>query len=217
MKGLVAAFTVVLVVLCGCSGGLSRKAAGRAIEESGDSTVSITVSYGRLGTNCEDEEKHVRSQNPTTDIVHVAASAAGLIQVTPDVPDFWKVELTGGKSSQRPVRKSYHFVANGCDYELAFISLANKSVVAVTSVNQLTDDTAEAEYAWKWVLTPAGEKIIDQVPLSQLAELDAAIDYNSRHRQRDSNFALADVGRSTELRRDKVFLKKTNGGWKVAE
>ena len=216
MQRLFAAFAVLFVLLSGCSGGLSRKAAGRAIENSGGA-IMMGVTYGRLGTKCADEEKHVKNQDPATDIVHVASSAAELIRVTPDGPNFWKVELTGGKPSRPPVRTSYRFVANGCDYEGILITLANQSVMDVGSINQITDSTAEAEYTWKWALTPAGAKIVDRLSLSQLAELDQAIGNNFLHDREESYFALADMGRSTSPHQSRATLKKSNDGWQVAE
>lgn len=201
MKKLVA-FAVLTAMLAGCSRGPNEKAVKTAIEAEPDSKVSMLIPYGRVGVACEDEDSHVSNFDPTTDIRFVSAAAVGLIDVTSEHHGFYKVELTGAKPFQS-TRKRYHLVANGCDYEFVVIPLANKSVISVSGIQPTLDNVAEAQYAWKWTLTPVGEKIIEKLDLSQLADLDRSLGRSAFE--------------TTELHRDKVIVKKSGDSWEVVK
>src|SRR5260370_13459680 len=218
MKGLSSVLVVLSLFLSGCSGGLSRKTAGEAIAASFQGHhIALLLKFGRVGAMCFDKAAGVLDEAPTTHIECIAASDAGLVSVTQDGADFWKIEPVG---LEPPVlemmKKNHRYGANGCDYQLAAVPIANRSLIEVTRINQITDVTAQTEFKWKWTLTPEGTKLAGQQPSSRLAELDWRLDNNILS-QTDSRFTLTDIVQSTAPRDGKVTLNKTRQGWRVLE
>jgi hypothetical protein len=223
MKGLAAVLAVVCFFVAGCSRG-SKKAVAEALDKSfrqGRANVSIFVYCGRTGDKCEDAAKKVFNTNPTTDASYIAAEKAGLISVTADGPDYWKIDVLDMKPAFRERLKTIpHPTANGCDYQSIEIPLAKKSVIEVTRINAITDETVEVEYKWKWAITPEGEKAINRLSSSQLMDLRwENVRYMRFHDafQPSDRFTFSDLADSTAPRDGKAMLKKAKDGWEVAK
>lgn len=193
--------------MVGCSG-LSRGAARAVIDhELKDTKVSLQVNLGRIGREC--------ALDPTSDVRYFAAQKAGVITITPDGTDFWKIEPVGLKPVSRDNNDSAsQGSASGCDYAPVALPLAQKSLVDVTGIHPLQDGTAEASFTWKWALTPRGEKIINQLSPSQLEDLDARL--HSPYSELPAlRFRVTDVSGSTNPHQGKKTLKKSADGWRV--
>jgi hypothetical protein len=217
MKVPAAVLAVMCSLLGGCSSGL-KKTAAEAIDKSfmeTSATVSGNIYYGRVGDKCEDLAKHVLNLNPTTEASYVAVEKAGVISVTADGPDYWKIDILSLTPEARErINGNVHPAANGCDYHPVLVAWARKSVVEVTRMNPITNETVEVEYKWKRALTPNGEKLVNRLSSSQLTDVYWR---NYAPPQPDSRFTFRDLADSTAPRDGKAMLKKVKDGWEVAK
>lgn len=197
---------------------LSSATAAEIIDKSLKGTmVGVTLELGRVGTRCASEAADVYNYNPSKKIEFIAAEKAGVIKITPDGAEFWKVEPVDPKPPfVEAMKKVPHKVANGCDYQRFSFLVARKSIVDVARVNPLTEDTAEVEFSWRWVPTVPFAKLAEQLSPDQQKELEA---YFSRivPPQNDPHFSVSDIRSNAQPGYGKRTLKKSDNGWRLTD
>ena len=97
MKSSLALAIAAFFLLAGCSGGKDKKAAFEAISESVErDAAGLSVDLGRVGDPCGDIPAFATTPDLTAQTGYYSARKAGLITITPDGSNFWKVELVTG-------------------------------------------------------------------------------------------------------------------------
>lgn len=207
------------VLLTGCSSGKSKKAATEAINKGlKRELVMMSIDIGRVGEKCGDIPAFVTRKDLTTQTDYQALQKAGLITITPDGPDFWRVELVDPKPSVvEALKKVPHRLIDGCDsMRFAFI-VASKAVAEIVSIHEITSEKAEAEYTWKWALYPTGVKLIDKLTQPELVQVNANLEDARGFNHPDPTFNLVDMVQSSTPRPGKKMLKKSEDGWLLDE
>ena len=204
------------LLLAGCSGGKDKKSAIEAINKSmRKEALSVHVLLGRVSPKCAPVIGAGENQDLSTVIQYQAAQKAGLIAITPDGPGFWKVELVDPKPNlQEALKNAHHYGKDGCDYILFGSSVAEKSVADI-NLREISSEKAEAEFTWKWVLTPFGTRLVDNLNAQQRAQVNARVE--SSRLQSDPTFDLADITQSSSPHPGKKTLKKSGDGWVLDE
>lgn len=213
MKVLVA--VLGMLSLAAYSSDLSQREAGDALSAwLQKSKVSLVVKIGRVGVNCADRAQGVFDDNPEVSVEYKAAQELGWIRVTRDGPGFWKIEPVGLSSAVvESTQHNHHYAANGCDYHLAYIPIADRNLVEVISVKQV-DQGNEVKFRWKWVLTPEGKKLSADLPLSLLADTDWRLN-NTARMEAEADFTLMDIPQTIAVHEELVVLKRENNEWKT--
>jgi hypothetical protein len=175
--------------------------------------VGVLVTLGRVGTKCADNDQ-VKNFDPTRDIQFVAGQKAGFLTITPDGPDFWKVELTEVKPAfAEAMKKVRHKIANGCDYQDFLFGIARRSLVEIINVKPLTATTAEVQYTWKWEPFPSFAKLAEQLSPEQQSDLEKYI-AKWVAPQNNLHFRVTDV-HGDEIRSGRRTLKLFDDGWRL--
>jgi hypothetical protein len=81
------------------------------------------------------------------------------------------------------------------------------------NIHEITSEKAEAEYTWKWTLTPVSVKLIDKLSQPELIQVNANLEDLHYHYRPDPTFNLADMVQSGTPRPGKTMLKKSGDGW----
>jgi hypothetical protein len=212
---LVLALTASLF-LAGCSGGKDKKAAIQAINQAmRKEALSVHVLLGRVSPQCAPIVHAHGNQDLTTVTDYQAAEKGGLISMTPDGPGFWKVELVNPKPGLVEALKNAHrYGKDGCDYASFSFSVAEKSVADI-NLHEISSEKAEAQFTWKWGLTPFGTRIVDNFNAQQRAQVNANLE--TSRLQRDPTFDLADITQSSLPHPGKKLLKRSGDGWALDE
>jgi hypothetical protein len=207
---------ISLLLLTGCSGGQDKKAAIEAINKGmRKEALSVHVLLGRVSPKCAPIVHARGNQDLTTVTDYQAAEKGGLISMTPDGPGFWKVELVNPKPGLvEALKNSHRYGKDGCDYVLFNFSVAEKSVADI-NLHEISSEKAEAEFTWKWVLTPLGVRLVDSLNAQQRAQVNA--DLETSRLQSDPTFDLSDITQSSSPHPGKKSLKKSADGWVLDE
>jgi hypothetical protein len=219
VKALVSLLAVSSLLLTGCSSGKSKKAATEAINKGlrreGD---VLFIFLGRVSHKCTPIVGLDENQDLTTETNFHAAQKAGLITITPDGPGFWKVELVNPRPDLvETLKKVQPVVRDGCEFVSFSFTVASKSVADVVNIHEITSEKAEVEYTWKWALTPAGVKLVDNLTQPELIQVNAKLEDVHHHYRPDPTFNLADMVQSSTPRPGKKMLKKSGDGWLLDE
>jgi hypothetical protein len=207
------------VLMAGCSGGKSKDAATKAINQGlKRELVMIPISLGRVGDKCGNEPAFVTTKDLTAQTNYHSLQKAGLITIATDGPEFWRVELVDPKPSVvEALKKAQHRVIDGCDSVGFSFTVAAKAVADIMKIHEITSQKAEAEYTWKWVLYPAGVKLVDKLSQPELIEVNANLEDAHRHYRPDPTFNLADMVQSSTPHPGRKMLKKSGDGWVLDE
>lgn len=214
----------ISLLFTGCSGSKDKKAAIEAINESLDrDAFGLSVDLGRVGDPCGNIPAFATTPDLAVQPRYYSARKAGLITITPDGPDFWKIELVHSDPELlERLAKDKHNQQNGCNSVPFLFDVAVRSMGELVNLRKITDEKSEAEFTWKWELTPEGEKLVNALSASERIQLSDKL----QHVQSDSvyrpfpddlAFNLADLGRSSRPRPAKIMLKRSNNGWVVDE
>lgn len=216
VTAVLALLVITLSLLAGCSRGQSQKAAVEALNKDlKHDTVELYLVIGRVSHKCAPIVGLVDNPDLTKVIEFQAAQKAGLITITPDGPGFWKVELVNPTPIvATALQKVRHNVEGGCDYIIFGLAVASKTVVDMVNLQEITGQTAEAEFTWKWVLAPAGVKLVDSLSEQERIQLSPHIE-RLRLFTPDPTFNLADMTAINASHQDKKTLKKSGDGWVV--
>jgi hypothetical protein len=207
-----------LLLLAGCSGGKDKKAAIEAINKGmRKEALSLHVLLGRVGLGCAP----IWASSDNKDLSMVpqfqAAQKGGLISITPDGPGFWKVELVDPKPNvQEALKNAHHYGTDGCDYYWFGTTVAEKSVTDI-NLHEISPDKAEAEFVWKWGLTPFGTRLVDNLSPQQRTQVNTKLTTVDRRLQPDPMFDLADITQSSSPHPGKKSLKRSGEGWVLDE
>jgi hypothetical protein len=206
-----------VLLLVGCSSGQSKQAAVEALNKGWHrESAMMFVKIGRLSQSCADIIGFEKDEDLTKVTNFRAAQKAGLITIAPDGPGFWKVELVNPNPKVVENLKTIkHTVRDGCDSMGFVFPVASKAVAEVLNVHEITSQTAEVEYTWKWTLVEPGVKLVDNLTHPELIELNAKL--QDRNHQPIPNFNLADMTQSGTPRPGKATLKKSGDGWVMDE
>lgn len=216
MKVLVSFLVTFFLLLTGCSSGKRKKAAAEALNQGlRREAVVMVVSLGHVGYKCGNIPAFTDENEDLTTLTRFhSAQRAGLVTITPDGPGFWKVELVDPKPGVlESLKKAKHNVTAGCDsIPFAFI-VAWKSVADIVNFHEITSEKAEAEFTWKWVLAPAGIKLVDSLSEQERIQLNANLESPILRYTQDPTFSLVDMTQSSTPRPGKKTLKKSGDGW----
>jgi len=217
----VLAFLVVIssLLLTGCSSGKSKEAAVEALNKSWRrEDVMLFVFVGRVSERCTPIVGLEKDGDLTKMTNFRAAQKAGLITITPDGTGFWKVEVVNPSPKLIALlNKVPHTVKDGCDWVAYSFSVGSKVVSEIANIHEITGEKAEAEYTWKWALTPAGVKLVDKLSQPELIQVNANLEDLHHHYRPDPTFNLADMVESSTPRPGKKMLKKSGDGWVLDE
>src|ERR1051325_11974976 len=99
-----------------------------------------------------------------------------MISITPDGPGFWKVEPVNPTPALVEFLKKAHYSGkDGCDYILLGFTVAEKSVAEI-NLHEIGSGKTEAEFTWKWGLTPFGTRLVDNFNAQQRAHLNVNLE-----------------------------------------
>lgn len=202
-----------LLLLVGCSHGLSKKAAAAQLDEDSKGRgPALFVDAGRVGTKCDSGGmSSFDNEDPTRDFQFIAAEKMGLINIKKDGDSFWKIELTDtGSSASKGMNGGMGVHKNGCDYHLVGFDLGERSPVSVTAVRQLGDDAAEVDYKWTYVANDLAKRMASQLSPEEIAELSRA----EKRRGTHQSLLIPDGNQSLEYSGTQKF-KKLGGVWKM--
>src|SRR5262249_26466693 len=123
-----------------------------AISESVErDAAGLSVDLGRVGDPCGDIPAFATTPDLTAQTGYYSARKAGLITITPDGSNFWKVELvTGDRELLARLAKDKHNQQNGCNSVPFFFFVAVRSMSELVNLQKITDEKSEAEFTWKW-------------------------------------------------------------------
>jgi hypothetical protein len=205
------------LLLAGCASGQSKQAAVEALNKGWHrDAVMMFIRVGRLSQSCSDIIGFEKDEDLTKVTNFRAAQKAGLITIAPDGPGFWKVELVNPKPKVVENLKTIkHTVRDGCDSMGFVFPVASKAVAEVLQIHEITSQTAEVEYTWKWMLDEPGVKLVDNLTHPELIELNAKL--QDRNHQAIPTFNLADMTQSGTPHPGKATLKKSGEGWVMDE
>lgn len=209
-------FLMVLCALSGCSRGRSEKAAIEALNQSFKHDPLVLRLYiGRVSSQCTPIVGLVRTPELTNVVEYRAAQKSGLINIAPDGPGFWKVNLISPNPKlAAALAKAPHLIKDGCDDQSVALTVASKTVVDLVSLQPVTSEKSDAVFTWKWALEPDGVKLVDHLSDQERLELAPQIErVNPLLHQ--STFNLGDMTASTEPHQDKATLKKLGDGWAI--
>jgi hypothetical protein len=205
-----------LLFLAGCSR-MDRSQVGRAIQLEmrihGD--VYLYLDIGRIG-NCEtidpqySPEPYVLHPDPET-IPYVAAQKAGLVTISQDGNDYWKVELTDlGRSLSEKLPHDKHAVKNGCDYHSMRFPVARQELIEMSRVRGDSERT-EAEYKWKWKSLEAANRLKASLSPAQIRTMNFYLEPVSHKNDR---FDLSGAGQDEPVISGEMsFVKWNNKAW----
>lgn len=213
-----ALFLFVSFLLMGCSGSKDKKAAMDAINKGMQrEALSLRVVLGRVSPKCAPIVVASDNQDLTTVTEYQAAQKGGLITIAPDGPGFWKVEVLDPKPNvQEVLKNAHHYGKDGCDYFWFGSTVAEKSVADI-NLHEISPEKAEAEFTWKWGLTPFGTRIVDNLSPQQRAQVNAKLTILDIRLHSDPMFDLADITQSSSPHPGKKSLKKSGDGWVLDE
>lgn len=202
--------------LLGCSGSKDKKAAIEAINKGmRKEALSLHVLVGRVSPRCAPIVHASDNQDLPAVTEYQAAEKGGLISITPDGPGFWKVELVDPKPGLvEALKNAHHYGQDGCDYISFGSSVAEKSVADII-LHEIGSEKAEAEFTWKWTLTPFGTRLVDNLSAQQRAQVNGKL--GTARLQSDPTFDLADITQSSALHPGKKPLKKSGDEWVLDE
>lgn len=205
-------------LLVGCSGAKDKKAAVEAINKAmRKEALSLHVLLGRISPKCAPVVLASDNQDLTTATEYQAAQKGGLISITPDGPGFWKVDLVDPKPSVvDALKNAHHYGADGCDYTWFGSTVAEKSVADI-NLHEISSEKAEAEFTWKWALTPFGSRMVDNLSPQQRAQVNTKLRPVDPRLHFDPMFDLTDMTQSTAPHPGKKSLKKSGDGWVLDE
>ncbi len=202
----------LLLFLAGCSR-MDRSQVSRAIqlEMRIHGQIYLYLDIGRIG-NCEtidprySPEPYVLHPDPET-IPYVAAQKAGLVTITQDGNDYWKVELTdlGRSLSEKPALDRRE-TKNGCDYHSVHFPVAKKELVEVSSVRGDSERT-EAEYKWKWKSLEAATRLKASLSQAQIRTMNFYLETASHKNDR---FDLSGAGQDEPVISGEMSFEKWN-------
>jgi hypothetical protein len=180
---------------------------------------AFTLALGRVGDNCVSGESYGHKIQPLLSLTRFhAAQKAGLVTITPDGPGFWKVELVDPKPGVlENLQKMKHEVIDGCDSIPLIFRVATKTVVDISKVQEITSEKSEVEFTWKWMLTPFGEKLVNNLTEQERRELNAYIHPPRDPVNPDPTFNFADLAASIAPKSEKKALKKAGDSWVLDE
>lgn len=201
------------VLVTGCSGNKNNKAVTEALNLAMDrDSVTVFLDIGRVSEKCGDP--FVGAKPITDQIDFIAVQKAGLVTITPDGPDFWKVDLVDPKPQVAEHLKTAHYSEkNGCKSLVYGFKVATKSIQEIKNIHEVTDEKSEVEFIWKWALTPSGAKLVDNLSQQELTQLNDNLKNPSLHMEHDSSFNLANMTQSSAPQSGKKLLKKSETGW----
>jgi hypothetical protein len=158
---------LMLCLLSGCSSdGLSEGTARKQIESRFANEFAYDfVRLGRVGSHCQmeiDGRKQEEDLSPDKDAGVLVAQMAGYLEVTPDGPGYWQVNLTAkgrnAPNDEAHKYRDYHNNLNGCDYGTYTFAMAHPELVRVKAISRV-DDAWVVEFTWKWVTTELGRAL----------------------------------------------------------
>jgi hypothetical protein len=207
---------VFLIFAVGFSNEKDTKGITDALNQSmNKDSIKLMYLIGRVNGKCGSFTK--REPIPAQ-IDFIAAQKAGLITIAPDGPDFWDVELANAKPQVlENLKKAPRNEKDGCRSLTMADTVATKSVVEVKNVYQVTSQTSEVEFTWKWTLAPTGIKLIDNLSQKELSELNGNLRNPALFMKNDATFNLMDMRQSTTPRSEKKMLRKSGESWVLAE
>jgi len=215
---MVASLGLVLAasLLLSCSGSKDNKAVIETInKDMRKEALSLYLSIGRVSPKCAPMIHANENQDLPTVAEYQAAQKGGMISITPDGTGFWKVEPVNPTPGLVEYLKSaHHSVKDGCDYTLVGFTVAEKSVADV-NLREISSEKTEAEFTWKWGLTPFGTRLVDNFNAQQRAQLTVKLE--TARLQSDPTFNLADITQSSSPHPGKKSLKKSGDGWALDE
>jgi len=218
--------TLLLLCLCftECSGNKDKKAALEAVNESLDrDAFALPLDLGRVGEACGDIPAFATTPDLAAQARYYSAKKAGLITITPDGANFWKVELVHRDPELlERLAKDKHNQQNGCNSVPFLFEVAVRSVSELVNLQRITDEKSEAEFTWKWDLTPEGQKLVNALSPAERIQLSDKLQHVQsdgvyRPFPDDLAFNLADLSRSSRPRPAKMMLKRSGNGWVVDE
>ncbi len=212
-------FALLFILSIGCSNSKNRDAQIKAAlnQQLKQDAVSLRVNIGRVGWKCGVVPGLAEGDDLASEPRYRAAQKAKLISVTPDDPGFWKVELVNPSPQMVQSLKDFHHnVQEGCDSFMLGFVIASKSVADLVNVRKVASGNTEAEFTWKWTLSPHfGASLVDNLSEKERAEI---VPYLSQSRpQADFKFNLMDIPGSTVTHTGTKMLKESGNGWVVDE
>jgi hypothetical protein len=197
-----------LAFVPGCSGKKDQKAVIDALNKSMNrDRIMLDLPLGRVGQACANsniEHKPVPEQ-----ATYAGAQKAGLITITPDGPDFWKVELVNPSPQMaEALKKAAHYTMDGCDSMAFSFPVGYKAVSEVRNISKVDDSQSEVEFTWKWTLASWGTKFAGALTPQELAGLNDHLKNPGLDHQRDPSFNIADMAQTGALQTAKKTLSK---------
>lgn len=208
----------VSLLFTGCSGGKDKQAAAEAVNKGlRRDALRLLVYIGRVSEKCTPIVGLDENQDLTTVTEYHAAQKAGLISITPDGPGFWKVDLVNPKPEiVEHLKTVTHHPKGGCDALLWAFSVASKTA-DVVNVRKVTDQKAEVDFTWKWLLEPDGVKLVDALTEQERNQTNPYLEVVSRRGKHDPSFRLGNMTQSSAPQPGTKTLKKSGDGWVVDE
>ncbi len=209
MKTTALILTAASLLLLGCSKKtLSIKQASELIGKTLDpKPVSLNLVTSPMAEQC----------SLWTDMRYAAARKAGVMRR--DSRGLWVVPLiidSNGELAPAAEDLSHGLEAetkdhepSGCEGQMLDFEVARRTIAEVTTMHQVSSTTAEAEFTWKWVLTPAGEKFMSHLSANELNNL---LPYLQSHVVTAPNFNWGEVA---VLHSGKRTLQKRGEAWQV--
>lgn len=207
------------ILTAGCSHRQNEKAAIEAINNGlKREPIALYVFLGRVGRKCTPIVALDDDKDLTAVTNFHAAQKAGLITITPDGPDFWKVELVDPKPELVEFLKKFHYnVKDGCNDIQFNFGVATKSVSEIVQIREITAEKAEAEFKWNWKLSQAGEKLVNALSQRERVDVNGTLELVRHRLHGDPTFNLADMTFTSAPHPGKVTLKKSGEAWVLDE
>ncbi|HET8891730.1 MAG TPA: hypothetical protein VFQ41_22725 [Candidatus Angelobacter sp.] len=177
---------LLLCVLAGCSGDLSRGKAADLMQEKFTyyEDAHFDVFVGKVG-KCD---AHLPARDPSTDAVYRLLAKLGYVSIRPAERGYWWVSFTEAGNNVVKTQGSWSpgsgkpLKENGCERYSATLILAKMKREPPTITGISTNDKlAVAEYRCGYELTDLGRKLslhedlVDSLPIQQRLDLAHAI------------------------------------------
>ncbi|HZU31058.1 MAG TPA: hypothetical protein VFB79_08090 [Candidatus Angelobacter sp.] len=199
----------IFALVSGCSGKKDQKAIIDALNKGmNHDRIMVYLPLGRVGPACS--SLNVESKPVPDQVVYAGAQKAGLITITPDGPNFWKVELVNPTPQMTDAFKRVsHNTKDGCDAMALSFSIANKKVAEIQNVHKIADNQSEVEFTWKWTLVSFGPKFVNALSSRELAGLNEHLRNPVLDQHFDPSFNIADMAQTGAPQTAKMIVTKS--------